>query len=254
MTEQTQLTSARWELMNGDHGLSPASAEIALDLLNQKIGFPAPNVGLVETECGDIYDLTGSIALCLGHGRPNDAGTRAHDKTVEETWNRSVILAVKKRIKQLAPGLTVHSFLEYEGSSYGSAMRWLARKLDEIDDLIFGAEFHFNAYDGKAKGFEYLFWHKSFKGKRLASFFQDRHAIRFPGQANRGVEPLGDQAHERGTLFCKLPKKPTIILEPGFGDNPEDAAHWLQGEGRELLVNHYAETCIAAAAEFDTAI
>lgn len=253
MSKQTTLTSARWELMNGDHSLSPDTAEIALELLNAEIGFPAPNLGLIANDHDEVYDIEGTIALCLGHGRPNDSGAVAHDKTIEENWNRSLIQDVVKRIGVLAPKLRVVTYLDYEGSSYGRAMRWLASKLDAFPGLLFGVEFHFNSFNGKAKGFEYLFWHHSFRGKRLASIFQDRHDARFPGQVNRGVEPLGDQAHERGTLFCKLPKIPTIIAEPGFADNPDDAEFFLHGKGRQDLINHYAETCIAAAAEFDTA-
>jgi N-acetylmuramoyl-L-alanine amidase len=254
MSEQTTLTSARWELLNGDHDLSPETAEIALNLLNERIGYPPPRLGLTESDHGEAYDLTGTIALVVGHGRPVDQGTTAHDGTVEEVWNRALVQAVAKRIRALAPGLNVVRLLDYEGSSYGRAMSWVAGKLDAIPGLLFGVEFHFNAYNGSAEGFEYLYWHKSFKGKRLASIFQDRHAKKFPRQENRGVEPLGDQAHERGLLFCKLPKAPTIIAEPGFGDNPEDAEHFLHGAGRERLIEHYAQSCIAAAAEFDTAI
>ena len=126
-------------------------------------------------------------------------------------------------------------------------MRWLAKKIDAINPL-FAVEYHFNAYTGDAEGFENLYWHLSSAGKKLASIHQKTHAEHFPASKNRGIEPLGDQAHERGTLFCKLPKCPSIITEPFFADNPADASALI--EYRDKLIESNVSSLLLSVSQF----
>ena len=242
---QTRLSSARWELQHKDHGLSPEATDAALDAITQLLGYPAPPLHspIIENES----DLTGTVALCLGHARVGDAGATAYDGTVEEHWNLKLIDALNNTLTHLAPKVKFLIVKHYDGSTYGQAMRWLANYLDR-HNVDLAVEFHFNSFNGSARGFEYLFWHTSRISRQVAQVFQDSHAHAFPKANNRGIEPLGDQAHERGLLFCKLPKCPSIIAEPFFGDMQEDAEQYLTGDGRESLVTHYAASILSSLA------
>ena len=178
------------------------------------------------------------IAICIGHSRPGDRGAVSYDGTTEHAFN--------SRVGRLLVGLLAarghHATVidRYEGGTYAAAQQWLARYLGSIGTAL-AVELHFNAANGQARGFEYLHWENSASGKRLAQAFRNAHRADWPSAPDRGLKPLGRAS--RGALFCRLPAAPSIILEPFFGDNPDE---WDVYSARpELLAATYA-TAIAA--------
>lgn len=248
-TEQTSLSSARYELMHGKHSLSPETVETAVALITNRLGYAAPDLGPLSGDHEDANpaDYQGTIVLCVGHSREGDAGATAHDGTLEHPWCLKLVDAIAARVRTFAPLLKVEVINQYEGRSYGQAMRWLAKKINALNPL-FAVEYHFNAYNGNAEGYENLYWHLSTAGKKLATIHQETHGQHFPDSKNRGIEPLGDQAHERGTLFCKLPKCPSIITEPFFADNPADAR--AIKEDRSKLIESNVTALLLSVSQF----
>lgn len=253
----SSLTEARFEFLKNSRLLSPATRETILNFFEEELGYPAPPSLYGELEDLPIdakpvgplpnFQKRGKpvkIALCLGHARPNDRGARAVTGDYEESYNLEIINGVSKLLKKR--GHTVLVFDRYVGSSYGRAMRWIAERLKK-EKVDMGFEFHFNAASPDAEGFETLFWHKSQKGVIAAKAIQETHAKNFGWQKNRRVEPLGDQAHERGVLFTSLTHCPSGILEPFFGSNKRETEFFMSLRGKSELIASNAEGIDEAA-------
>lgn len=240
---QTDLTTARWELKNKPNPYSKESVTLLLELLNKEIGYSSPNIGPVSVPAVPIAplpDLTGKakIALCIGHARAGDSGASAWNGTSEESYNNEVAKLIKQKLDALGIESEIINF--YPGNGYGSAMTWLAKHLLD-NGYTHAFEFHFNSAGPSAKGFEYLYWHKSTRGIVMAKVFQDLHREMFLDKSDRGVEALGDEAHERGVLFTSITHCPSIICEPFFGSNEDDARSYMTSEGKEKLSSFYAK-------------
>ena len=238
----TALTSARYELLTSKTvGLSGGAFGALVATLDDAIGYPAPsalyaNVSDIPTSPIPVGPLPAKkksrkgflIALCVGHSRRGDSGASSTSGVSEQSFYSRFI------VKQLAGELMAMGFEvviidEYEGGSYGSAMRWLAGELKRLGvDLAY--ELHFNAATPSAHGFETLFWHKSKVSRKVAEAMQTTQAKAYPEMKDRDVEPLGDQAHERGTLFCSLPACPSLILEPFFGSSSREVREYMSAE------------------------
>lgn len=241
---QTLLTTARWELINRAVGLSSETNETLLALLDKEIGYTAPKIGPVDIDQTPIaplppLDASVKVALCVGHSRNGDKGAVAINGLSEWDFNRERAVRVKALLDSMRIKSQVIDY--YQGSSYSSSMQWLANHLLR-NEFTLAVELHFNAASPSAEGYEYLFWHKSKRGKVLAQTFQAHHGKVFSSAKDRGIEALGDEAHERGTLFVSLTHCPAIILEPFFGSNSKEVAAYMSEKGRSLLEQHYADS------------
>jgi N-acetylmuramoyl-L-alanine amidase len=162
------------------------------------------------------------VAICIGHSRKinghPEGGAVTHDGATNE-WNWNKALA-----DEIAAWLHKHRVRsviidEYEGSSYGSAQRWLASHLRGLD-VTLALELHFNSSDNaEAHGAEWLHWHSSTKGKRLADSLRDEMAL--TGLMHtRGTKPRG--LADRGAEFLRGTHCPAVICEPFFGSSFRD--------------------------------
>ena len=154
------------------------------------------------------------IAICVGHSRPNDSGAASVTGVTEWDYNSELAEMIGKELKQ--PYKIYHT---YKGGSYVTAMRWLARKLDE-DRVDTAVELHFNAATPKATGHEWLHWHTSEKGRLLARTLRDSFEDSFPLFRSRGIKPR--KKGSRGAYFLRATSMPACIAEPFFGTNEED--------------------------------
>ena len=174
-------------------------------------------------------------AICIGHSRPGDSGATSAGGVSE--WNYNVPVGEMVRDRLVAHGVEVLLLTDYLGDSYGSAMDWVAGQLG-----TFGAdcaiEIHFNAHDGTAKGFEYLYWHSSSNGAQLASHLHTAHAETLGG-TDRGTKPK--TSSDRGSGFLSKPACPCIICEPFFGDNPTEWEAFRSESAQASLAGVYAD-------------
>lgn len=175
------------------------------------------------------------IAICIGHSRPGDNGALSHGRVTEHAYNLAVGIQLQSLLTQ--NGITSTLIPEYQGNTYATAMQWLAGKLKSLG-VTLAIELHFNAANRKANGYEYLYWHTSTNGKRLALLFHKSHAFEFPRSRSRGIKPL--TTISRGALFCRLPHCPSIILEPFFGDNPDEWETYANNTPKLAAAYHQA--------------
>lgn len=166
-----------------------------------------------------------TVAICVGHSRLRsgwpEGGARSVTGESEWEWNVHLAHEVAEILHDhhQIPALVVD---RYEGGSYGAAMSWLGKMLREEGDIALAVELHFNAANGLARGHEWLHWHRSTAGKRLATNLHLAFSQSFPQAVipARGVKPRS--AVDRGALFLQRTHCPAVICEPFFGDNRAD--------------------------------
>lgn len=169
------------------------------------------------------------FAVCVGHSRPGDTGAVACDgATTERCYNRNLALLVTEMLGEAGvPAVLVG---KYEGRSYGESMRWLRKKLAERN-AVGAAELHFNSADSRARGHEWLYWHKSTEGRHLAQAIEWEMKKAFPLPPARGLKAIAPG--QRGAQFLGGVIPPAVICEPFFGSN---AADWedVAGQSEKL--------------------
>ena len=172
------------------------------------------------------------VGICVGHSRPNDAGALSVTGVNEWLYNVRLGALLKKNLYD--EGVSSILYDEYEGSSYGSAMRWLSNKMAE-DNVTVAIELHFNSASPTAEGCEMLYYHNSTQGKRLATMLQREVIVEY-NTKNRGIKPM--QRFSRGGGFLVKTKCPAVICEPFFGSNERE---WrMFSTSRSLLARVYA--------------
>lgn len=158
-----------------------------------------------------------TLGICVGHSRKGDSGASNTRGVSEHRFNTELANLTAGLLKD--SGFPVHVISHYEGSGYGASMRWLADHLRDLGVMV-AVELHFNSAGPFAHGHEWLHWHRSTQGQRLASCFNTSFKEVFPEARARGVKPL--DASDRGSLFVRYTRCPAIILEPFFGSNKDE--------------------------------
>jgi len=181
-----------------------------------------------------------AVAICIGHsrevnGRHEGGAVAADGSTNEWAYNSALApLIVSALARQTIRAVVVDA---YEGHGYGAAMRWLATHLKELG-VRSAVELHFNdSDDAGAHGHEWLYWHSSPRGKRLAESLSDEFCLGMPGIRRRGAKAKAPG--DRGAEFLSGTHCPAVICEPFFGSNRSD---WSEATlGRQKIANAIAE-------------
>ncbi len=161
--------------------------------------------------------ITKSIGICVGHSRDGDQGASSVGKVTEWYYNWSVARHFRDKLEEY--GLKSIIIDKYEGKTYTSAIKWLAREL-KTRDIDLAVELHFNAASPNASGSEVLYWHNSKKGKRLAGCIQQAILEAFPDSKDRGSK--GKEKGARGSFFLRVTHCPAVLVEPFFGSSVKD--------------------------------
>lgn len=207
-----------------------------VDALLESGDIPTPPVDPTVDPPAPLAGNGKRVAVCIGHSRSGDAGVAAVDGTSEWNFNAPIGAQLVRMLNDA--GCVAKLFDSYDGSSYAASMSWLAGQIQAFGADI-AIELHFNSFNGSAQGYEYLHWHTSSNGGRLAMAFLKEHKARHPSRVSRGIKARdGD---DRGALFLNKTHCPAIILEPFFGDN---ATEW----------NYYKDLQLTIAAQYAAAI
>lgn len=140
------------------------------------------------------------IALCVGHSRQGDCGALSVNGTSEYDYNTGLADLIEEHTQQ-----EVRIYSSYEGNSYTSAMRRLAKRLRR-DNAEAAIELHFNAASPSATGHEWLYWYSSEMGRLMARALRDSMEDAFPQLTSRGVKARGKEAAAR--CFYEQPTAP----------------------------------------------
>ena len=166
--------------------------------------------------------MTPKIAICVGHSRlvngHPEGGAVSVGNVSEWAYNFDLANLIAASLDDF--GIDCVILAEYAGQGYGAAQRWLAGALRTIGATA-AIELHFNsAEDPAANGHEWLHWHSSAGGKRLAESLDRNMTADIPGLRARGMKPKvpGD----RGAEFLRGTHCPAVIVETGFGSSPHD--------------------------------
>jgi len=164
------------------------------------------------------------IAICVGHSRKingrYDGGAYSAPLDINE---RDFNLKVASELAKKLAGRNIRSKIidHYNGNGYGSAMIDVSRQVKEAGASL-AVELHFNSATPDANGHEWLYWHSSEIGKKIAQKFDVEFSKTFPTIKSRG--PKAITKNDRGGKFLELTHCPAIILEPFFGSSVGDCA------------------------------
>jgi N-acetylmuramoyl-L-alanine amidase len=162
--------------------------------------------------------MSKKIAICVGHSRSGDNGAVTVDGVTEWEFNHPLALELERLLQKAGHDALV--FSKYEGSSYSTAMSWIAQEVRKFGaDLAL--ELHFNSGPPTANGYEFLYWHRSARSGRLASCMHFAFKKAFPNHRSRGLKPLNNT--NRGAAFVQRTHCPAILTEPFFGSNEEES-------------------------------
>ena len=166
--------------------------------------------------------MTPKIAICVGHSRlvngHPEGGAVSVGNVSEWTYNRDLSNLIAASLDDL--GIDSVIITEYAGHGYGAAQRWLAGALRTIGATA-AIELHFNSSDDPAaNGHEWLHWHSSAGGKRLAEALNRSMTADIPDLRARGLKPKSPG--DRGAEFLRGTHCPAVIVETGFGSSPHD--------------------------------
>ena len=179
-----------------------------------------------------------NLGICVGHSRGGDKGAVSLWGESEWDYNSKVAIELKAELDRRGKDSFIIDDYSADGSGCGySAGIRRAAKLLRDQGATHCIELHFNAATPSAHGAEWLHWHNSTGGKRLAESIQAGFTQTFPTIRDRGIKPR--HAGQRGSLFLRLTPVPAVICEPFFGSNEGDCAEF---EGKEAdLALAYAE-------------
>ncbi len=184
------------------------------------------------------------IGLCVGHSRLGDQGAYTSGDYILSEWdfNRDLVRRIGHVLSN-QHGWAIEAEYEiydqYPVRSYTGAINYIARKMQE-DYVTAAIELHFNAATPTAHGHEWLYWHSSNKGKKLATVLRDTMEEGYPNMKSRGIKPRGPR--QRGSAFLRKTHCPAVIAEPFFGSN---LVEWsMMNKSRDKLAGVYARAIL----------
>lgn len=181
------------------------------------------------------------LAIIIGHTKNSPGASMNHSEFSSEYDYNSQLWPIIERAA-LELGISVKVFYR-DGvgiaGAYSSVMDF------EPDAAI---ELHFNAYNGRVRGTETLYYDdRDLDGvdeRSFAQLVQNEVCEVFlrQGRENRGLKKVGPRSRG-GTNLSQLFDCPSILVEPFFGDNKEDAdlAARLMSEYAKSLVDAFNE-------------
>lgn len=193
--------------------------------------------GTVELKAGHGMKL----AILVGHSKDaKGASSVAPLRMAEYDYNNEIAQLMFR--EAMAEGMEVAIF-HRDGVGVDGVGRavdnWIAK-----DDIGCSIELHFNASNGTARGTEVLYDADPKGGEDFAKLALSElyKVFKREGKQQRGAKLLeyGDRGHRN----LRVVHRPAILVEPAFGDNPDDAA---------LLANlkqPYAAALVRAAMAF----
>jgi len=177
------------------------------------------------------------IGICVGHSREGDEGAYSTGEYVVSEWDFNRDIA--RRISHVLE-VPFKIYDNYKARSYTTGIRNVAREMKE-DGVSVAVELHFNSASPSASGHEWLYWHSSVGGQKLANLFKDKMELAYPDMKSRGAKPRVPR--QRGSTFLRKTHCVAVLGEPFFGSNLDD---WrIINNNRGKLARVYAEALTA---------
>ena len=143
------------------------------------------------------------IAILIGHCK-DDKGAYHKSIGYEYDYNLNVSFGLRTDFDVF----TIKDFKK----GYTNTIKQDVYPLTKDYDIIF--ELHFNSHNEPVNGCEALYWHKSEKGKKIATQFCKYMNEQF-GSFDRGVKPISKPT-QRGYATFAYQKPIVVLFEPFF--------------------------------------
>lgn len=165
------------------------------------------------------------VAIIIGHGDAGDYGATNWNKETEFAYQSKVAKLVQQKVE----GKQVELFWRK-----GLGIAGVAKKaMDWRPDIT--VELHNNSFNGTAKGIEVLVLKKDKVSLTCGQDFAKKYVAKFGSVLRDGDGVKELEGSERGAFSLKQVNDPppSILLEPFFGDNPND---WKDAETYSTFV------------------
>jgi len=161
----------------------------------------------MESEVLQKQEKKRLCALVIGHKKHSPGAVNAKTGLTEFDFNEDLALHIEKKVENV------------------QIQRIYRRTYNELPGDInalkpdFVVSLHCNAFNTQASGTEVLYYHKSEKGKHIATIFQ-KYLVAQMKLPDRGIKPKDSE--DRGGYLLRNTNAPCIIAEPFFIDNDKD--------------------------------
>lgn len=254
------LWTARWALDQAiDRGRSDvfdliwdSVAQAKADLMTVDKFDPEkedPVVNEKEVEMPVFAEKKGkaAVALIVGHTLAAAGAMAASPIGMQEYhyWTSQMPIHQREMEKR---GIATKVFFRDQGGiagAYREARQWLLTHDDKVCCLI---EYHFNAFNKKAMGTETLHSDKTdakgIQERVFAQMIQDAMVKAYgrTGRGNRGLKNLASRGEAGFVNLVQVVNRPSVLLEPFFGDNPDEVK--LAREKELQLAQELAEAVV----------
>jgi len=168
-------------------------------------------------------------ALVIGHKKHSPGARNLRENITEFEFNEQLAIDIENNIQNIT---------EFKNLSIQRVYRRTYKSLPaDINKLNpdFIISMHCNAFNGKAKGCEVLYYYKSSYGKKFANILN----LYFSkiSSKSRGIKPIN--VEDRGGYLLKYTKAPCIIAEPFFIDNDDELNYY--SDNYDLLLEAYID-------------
>mgnify|MGYP000383261859 CR=1 FL=1 len=150
-----------------------------------------------------------TCALVIGHKRASPGASNQASGLTEFEFNEQLAIDIETAVSDVIIQRI-----------YRRTYQTLPADINEFDpDFIISL--HCNAFNKKVSGTEVLYYHKSIKGKAIATVLQHK-LVSALALSDRGIK--AKTVEDRGGYLLKETSAPCLIAEPFFIDNDSDIA------------------------------
>lgn len=165
------------------------------------------------------------IGLVIGHNEKSKGAINKKYGIKEYSFNYRLVNSIKKKFDNNNQIKTIMCFRHDTISN-------LVNDLNKME-LDFIISFHCNAYDTRTRGCEFLYYHKSSNGQRIADVLSYYITNLFK---NRGIKPKTSE--DRGGYLLSHTTSSCVIAESFFIDNDSDF-EYAENNFDKLVQNYY---------------
>jgi len=173
------------------------------------------------------------IAIARGHTW--GTGASGWGDIDETDYNRKLAYLIEKELTER--GWLVYNH-EHKISSYERRINaYVDAAKKYVPEMKCMLDLHCNAYDGSARGHEFLYHQSPNLSKSLAKHFQES----FPNSVARGSNGIKQRSTGNGSYFLRHSPVPACISEPFFIDNAEEYNFFTQPQNMNLMAKAFAD-------------
>jgi len=173
--------------------------------------------------------------ITIARGHPVNEGADGWGKINETDYNRRVAHLLEQTLTERGWDVYNHN---HTVSGYTSRINeWIDEAYRNTRGMLAMVELHCNAYDGSARGHEFLYN----ASPNFARSFADHFQRAFPNSVARGEKGIRQRSSGDGSYFLRKSPVPAVIAEPFFIDNASEYTFFTQPQNVDKYVKALAD-------------